>query len=65
MRIKLVLPLLFLLIVQSAYGQRRARQTDFVSLINRASAPRIFIDHIVLPADSNRSVMSVIFRFDN
>jgi GWxTD domain-containing protein len=58
----------FLLFIAALLGvptlAQRQRIT-YVNLMNRASSPQIFLDHLVLPNDDGSSLLAIIFRFDN
>ena len=64
MQKRLFLLITFLAITAPLLAQR-SNQVNYVNLINRANAPQIFIDDIVLPTEDGRANMSLIFRFDN
>lgn len=53
-----------LLVSVSGFAQRSRQQTDYISLINRASTPRFFLDDLVLPNEDGTSSLSILFRFD-
>ncbi|MEQ9310639.1 MAG: GWxTD domain-containing protein [Balneolaceae bacterium] len=44
---------------------QRSNKVDYVNLANRANAPQIFIDDIILPTEDGKASLSLIFRFDN
>ncbi len=44
---------------------QRSNRVSYVNLINRANAPQIFIDDILLPTEDGKANLSLIFRFDN
>jgi len=44
---------------------QRTNKVSYVNLANRANAPQIFIDEIILPTEDGKANLSIIFRFDN
>lgn len=54
----------FLTLTAPLFAQRSNR-VSYVNLINRANAPQIFIDDIVLPTEDGKANLSLIFRFEN
>ncbi|GAB5409049.1 MAG: hypothetical protein BalsKO_14140 [Balneolaceae bacterium] len=44
---------------------QRSNKVSYVNLANRANAPQIFIDDIILPTEDGKASLSLIFRFDN
>lgn len=44
---------------------QRSNRVSYTSLMNRANAPQVFIDEIVLPTEDGNTNLSLIFRFDN
>ena len=52
---------LFALMASPLFAQR----INYVSLMNRANAPQIFVDEMVYPTEEGKAKLSVIFRFDN
>lgn len=44
---------------------QRSNQINYINLINRANAPQIFIDDLILPTEDGKTNLSLIFRFDN
>jgi GWxTD domain-containing protein len=64
MKRSLIIAFLLLVPASSLFAQRSNR-VNFVNLINRASAPQIFFDDIVLPTETGEANVSIIFRFDN
>lgn len=57
--------LFFFLFISLSATAQRSNQVSYVNLINRANAPQIFIDDLVLPAENGEASLSIIFRFDN
>lgn len=57
--------LLFALLLTTTATNAQRSRVDFISLMNRAAAPQIFIDNVVLPTEDSTASMSIIFRFDN
>jgi len=52
-----------LIISSLSFAQRQ--RVDYVDLLNRASAPQIFFDNIILPSEDGKVEMGIIFRFNN
>ncbi len=44
---------------------QRSNRVSYTNLMNRANAPQVFIDEIVLPTEDGNTNLSMIFRFDN
>ncbi|RNC85294.1 MAG: GWxTD domain-containing protein [Balneola sp.] len=61
-RFILIVTLLFVALPLLA---QRSNRVNYTTLMNRANAPQIFIDEIVLPNEDGNTNLSVIFRFDN
>lgn len=55
----------FLVITAPLLFAQRSNRVSYVNLINRANAPQIFIDDILLPTEDGKANLSLIFRFDN
>ncbi len=49
----------------STFSFAQRQRVDYIDLINRASAPQIFIDNILLPTEDGKAEMGIIFRFNN
>ncbi len=57
--------LLALLLVSTSLWAQRSNRVSYVNLVNRANAPQIFIDDLILPTEDGKANLSLIFRFDN
>lgn len=57
--------LLFFITLIFASTSLFAQRVNYTNLLNRANAPQIFIDDIVLPSEDGKAILSFIFRFDN
>ncbi len=44
---------------------QRPNRVSYTALMNRANAPQVFIDEIILPTEDGNANLSLIFRFDN
>lgn len=57
--------LVVLILTSFTVFAQRSGKVNYVQLINRANAPQIFIDDIILPTEDGKANLSIIFRFDN
>jgi GWxTD domain-containing protein len=62
---KQLLALFTILMVSSSISLAQRQRVTYLDLINRSSAPQIFIDNIVLPADDYKAELGILFRFNN
>tara|TARA_R110000868_G_scaffold304437_19_gene565357 strand:- start:11505 stop:12881 length:1377 start_codon:yes stop_codon:yes gene_type:complete len=62
---KRLFTLFAILLVASPLFAQRSNRVSYVNLANRANAPQIFIDDIILPTEDGKVDLSIIFRFDN
>lgn len=61
----LLLTACLLLFTPSNLLAQRGSKVNYVSLINRASAPKIFIDDLIIPTADSTGELSIIFRLNN
>lgn len=62
---KRLFTLFVILLFATPISAQRSNRVSYVNLANRANAPQIFIDNIILPTEDGQANMSLIFRFDN
>ncbi|MCR9132182.1 MAG: GWxTD domain-containing protein [bacterium] len=62
---KQLLALFTILMVSSSISLAQRQRVTYLDLINRSSAPQIFIDNIILPADDYKAELGILFRFNN
>lgn len=62
---KRLFTLFAILVISAPLFAQRSSRVNYISLINRASAPQIFIDDLILPTKDGKVDLALIFRFDN
>ncbi len=62
---KQLLTLFTLILVSTSLSMAQRQRVTYLDLINRSSAPQIFIDNIILPDDDYKAVLGILFRFNN
>lgn len=62
---KQLLALFTLILVTTSLSMAQRQRVTYLDLINRSSAPQIFIDNIILPADDYKAELGILFRFNN
>lgn len=63
--LKKLFSLFAILLLATPILAQRSNKVSYVNLANRANAPQIFIDDLILPTEDGKANLSLIFRFDN